>query len=221
MYELDVLAGKLSDWSRRNLTAVLPEDFTKIRDRAVGAVWDTTAQHERIWLYGSTWVFMLNVGQNLDDGMALPLNKKRRPSEFEDEASGLSKRIKGGSSGAGSKLPASQRAPGHAGSIKITTQDGQSEAVALRSDNDEDGDVAMEDDDEDVEGLQLTRLRSEDAANGVSGQYERKFWGTFKYRPILGMVPLEDESGKGDDVLEVVVVERPAEESRGRGGQRR
>jgi U3 small nucleolar RNA-associated protein 4 len=84
--------------------------------------------------------------------------------------------------------------------------------VALRSDNDEDGDVAMEDDNDDAEGLQLTRLRSEDATAGASGQYERKFWGTFKYRPILGMVPLADEDGKGEDVLEVVVVERPADE---------
>jgi U3 small nucleolar RNA-associated protein 4 len=212
MYELDVLAGKLSDWSRRNPTAVLPEDFTKIRDRTVGAVWDTSAQRERIWLYGSTWVFMLNVGQNLDEGMVLPSSKKRRPSEYEDEASGMSKRTKGASSGAGSKMPASHRAPGHAGSIKLTSNDGQVEAVAVRSDNDEDGDVAMEDDNDDAEGLQLTRLRSEDATAGVQGQYERKFWGTFKYRPILGMVPLADEDGKGEDVLEVVVVERPADE---------
>jgi U3 small nucleolar RNA-associated protein 4 len=212
MYELDVLAGKLSDWSRRNPTAVLPEDFTKIRDRTVGAVWDTSAQRERIWLYGSTWVFMLNVGQNLDEGMVLPSSKKRRPSEYEDEASGMSKRTKGASSGAGSKMPASHRAPGHAGSIKLTSNDGQVEAVAVRSDNDEDGDVAMEDDNDDAEGLQLTRLRGEDATAGVQGQYERKFWGTFKYRPILGMVPLADEDGKGEDVLEVVVVERPADE---------
>lgn len=218
MYELDVLAGKLSDWSRRNPTAVLPEDFTKIRDRAVGAVWDTSAQHERIWLYGSTWVFMLNVGQNLEDGLTSLLNKKRRPSEYEDD--GMSKRIKGASSGAGSRLPASQRAPGHAGSIKITSQDGQSEAVALRSDNDEDGDVAMEDDNDDAEGLQLTRLRSEDGAGGVPASYERKFWGSFKYRPILGMVPLENDGGKGEDVLEVVIVERPADEGRGRAGGR-
>lgn len=218
MYELDVLAGKLSDWSRRNPTAVLPEDFTKIRDRAVGAVWDTSAQNERIWLYGSTWVFMLNVGQNLDDGITSLLNKKRRPSEYEDD--GMSKRIKGASSGAGSRLPASQRAPGHAGSIKITSQDGQSEAVALRSDNDEDGDVAMEDDNDDAEGLQLTRLRSEDGAGVVPAQYERKFWGSFKYRPILGMVPLENDGGKGEDVLEVVIVERPADEGRGRAAGR-
>ena len=218
MYELDVLAGKLSDWSRRNPTAVLPEDFTKIRDRAVGAVWDTSAQHERIWLYGSTWVFMLNVGQNLDDGLTSLLNKKRRPSEYEDD--GMSKRIKGASSGAGSRLPASHRAPGYAGSIKITSQDGQSEAVALRSDNDEDGDVAMEDDNDDAEGLQLTRLRSEDGAGGVPAQYERKFWGSFKYRPILGMVPLENDGGKGEDVLEVVIVERPADEGRGRAAGR-
>lgn len=218
MYELDVLAGKLSDWSRRNPTAVLPEDFTKIRDRAVGAVWDTSAQNERIWLYGSTWVFMLNVGQNLDDGITSLLNKKRRPSEFEDD--GMSKRIKGASSGAGSRLPASQRAPGHAGSIKITSQDGQSEAVALRSDNDEDGDIAMEDDNDDAEDLQLTRLRSEDGAGVVPAPYERKFWGSFKYRPILGMVPLENEGGKGEDVLEVVIVERPADEGRGRAAGR-
>jgi U3 small nucleolar RNA-associated protein 4 len=161
---------------------------------------------------------MLNVGQNLDDGLTSLMNKKRRPSEFEDD--GTSKRIKGASSGAGSRLPASQRAPGYAGSIKITSQDGQSEAVALRSDNDEDGDVAMEDDNDDADGLQLTRLRSEDGAGIVPAQYERKFWGSFKYRPILGMVPLENEGGKGEDVLEVVIVERPADEGRGRAAGR-
>jgi U3 small nucleolar RNA-associated protein 4 len=219
MYELDILAGKLSEWSRRNPTAVLPDDFTKIRDRVVGAVWDTSAQRERIWLYGSTWVFMLNVGQNLDDGLILP-NKRRRPSEYEQDAFGAMKRIKGASSGAGSRMPVAHRAPGQSGSVKVTSQNG--DALAIRSDNDDDGDIAMEDDDEDAEGLQLTRLRSDDANNlAASGEYERKFWGTFKYRPILGMVPLEDDSGKGEDVLEVVVVERPAEESRGRGGQRR
>lgn len=219
MYELDILAGKLSDWSRRNPTAVLPEDFTKIRDRAVGAVWDTTANRERIWLYGSTWVFMLNVGQDLEDFMTSLVNKKRRPSEVDGEIAATPKRVKNNSSGAGSRLPASQRAPGHVGSVKITSQNEQGEDV-VKTIDEEDRDVEMEDDD-DTEGLQLTRLRSEDAAVAAQGQYERKFWGTFKYRPILGMVPLEDEDGKGEDVLEVVIVERPAEESRGRGGQRR
>lgn len=220
MYELDILAGKLSDWSRRNPTSVLPEDFTKIRDRAVGAVWDTSAQRERIWLHGSTWVFMLNVGQNLDDGLGTPHSKKRRPSGYEEDSAMTPKRIKGGSSGAGSRLPASQRTPGHAGTIKLTTQNGEDEAVVVRN-LDESGDVDMEDDDNESQGLQLTRLRSEDAAAAPQGPYERRFWGTFKYRPILGMVPLADESGKAGDVLEVVIVERPADESRGRGGQRR
>lgn len=216
MYELDILAGKLSEWSRRNPSTVLPEDFTKIRDRAVGAVWDTTAQRERIWLYGSTWVFMLNVGQNLDDSTTQFTNNKRRSSTYDDDLAGTPKRLKGGSSGAGSRLPASQRAPGHVGGAKVVSQNGQ-EIVAPA-----DGDVEMEDDEEeDGEGLQLTRLRSEETAVMPAKQSERKWWGTFKYRPILGMVPLEDESGKREDVLEVVIVERPSEESRGRGGQRR
>jgi hypothetical protein len=54
----------------------------------------------------------------------------------------------------------------------------------------------------------------------VPAQYERKFWGSFKYRPILGMVPLENDGGKGEDVLEVVIVERPADEGRGRAAGR-
>jgi len=208
MYELDILAGKLSDWSRRNPTAVLPEDFTKIRDRAMGAIWDVSSRRERVWLYGSTWVFMLNVGRDLEDN-SKAVARKRRPSEAEDDTT--PKRLKG-TSGAGSRLPASQRTgAGALGSIKVTsngvtkTLDAE-HSVKREADDDEDVDML----DDEPADLRLTRMESRDEQEvDGEGDGERKWWGTFKYRPILGMVPLEDEDAGEDGVLEVVIVERP------------
>lgn len=212
MYELDILAGKLSDWSRRNPTAVLPEDFTKIRDRAMGAIWDVSSRRERVWMYGSTWVFMLNVGCDLEDNSKALAAPKRRQSEADDDAT--PKRLKG-TSGAGSRLPASQRTgAGALGSIKVTSSGVaktlDAERNARREADHDDEDVDMLDDD--PADLRLTRIESRDE-HEVDGESEseRKWWGTFKYRPILGMVPLEDEDAGEDGVLEVVIVERPLE----------
>lgn len=206
MYEFDVLAGKLSDWSRRNPTAALPEDFTKIKDRVIGAVWD--ARRERLWLHGSMWVFMLDVKHDLANGDDLHLAKKRRRRRGDEGEDGGAKRLKG-SSGAGDKVRSSQ--------------DG---GVAKRYDNGRSVDLdldaqprrlnEMEDDEDEDAGLQLTRLRSGGdgehvEANGERDTGERRWYCTFKYRPILGMVPLEDVSGVEPDggEIEVAIVERP------------
>ena len=68
LVEFDVLASKLSDWSRRNPSRFLPHYFTRIKDRVVGTFWDCTnpaRKGERLWLYGSTWIFMLDVSKDL------------------------------------------------------------------------------------------------------------------------------------------------------------
>ncbi|KAJ9605017.1 U3 small nucleolar RNA-associated protein [Cladophialophora chaetospira] len=68
LLEFDVLSSRLSDWSRRNPSAYLPHDFTRIKDRVVGTFWDCTdvkSKGERLWLYGSTWIFMLDVSKDL------------------------------------------------------------------------------------------------------------------------------------------------------------
>jgi U3 small nucleolar RNA-associated protein 4 len=229
MYEYDVLGGRLSDWSRNNPTSCLPDEFHKVRDRVIDAVWDVSAQRERIWLYGSYWIFMLNVSQDLP-------RKKRRAS-----AGGVQtlppKRLKT-SSGAGGKTLAAERAGLPARVLRIeengtemhvdldvTTALSQADDAAAAVDDDQDD---LLDDDGEEELLRLTRVKSTDdePSNGdvqqqqpaasSSGQGERPWYITFKYRPILGIVPFERDTrtdggadDDGDGVVEVVVVERP------------
>ncbi|KAI7583014.1 hypothetical protein KC346_g18281 [Hortaea werneckii] len=207
MHELDVLAGRLSEWSKRNPTAALPEDFTRIKDRAIGAVWDEP--RERVWIHGNSWVFMLDTTKDLADAESAQLLKRRRRRRSEPDDEMARKRHKG-TSGAGDKVDVSRR-------------DGAIDSVR-RQDNGRWTEIdmtpkrksAIEDDDDDEEGLQLTRLRSSGDEDGEAAQLEgemeakKNWWLTFKYRPILGMVRLEDErSGDQDAPLEVAIVERP------------
>ena len=63
--EFQVLQGRLTDWSRRNPASYLPRQFQQIRERAMGCFWDISSLHERFWLYGSSWMFMLDLAQDL------------------------------------------------------------------------------------------------------------------------------------------------------------
>ncbi|EXJ65076.1 hypothetical protein A1O7_01416 [Cladophialophora yegresii CBS 114405] len=65
--EFDVLSSTLSDWSRRNSSQFLPDAFTRIKDRVVGCFWDcgdVPKKGARLWLYGSTWIVMLDVSRD-------------------------------------------------------------------------------------------------------------------------------------------------------------
>ena len=214
MFELDVLAGRLSHWSRRNPTATLPEEFSKIRDRVIGAIWETGEHKERLWLYGSTFVCMLNIGGDLEHSDSSVSLKKRR--KRQNDGSGdddVSKRRKL-ESGAGGKFDAGHN-NGVSGVVK-RSDDG------TRAEVDLDGQVSSmqndgEEDDED-EDIGPQRVRDKSAydhqrlleTTDAGTTRDRKWWCTFKYRPILGMVPLEDDMrADGDKPLEVVLVERP------------
>ena len=70
--EYNVLSGRLTDWSRRNIdTARLPEEFRLVRDRAIGCFWDIPdvskqrTAYERVWVYGATWLAMFDLTQDL------------------------------------------------------------------------------------------------------------------------------------------------------------
>ena len=65
IYEFNVLSGKISDWSRRNPTSNLPQEFRDLKDRAKSVVWDLRGQNERIWLYGVSWLWMFDLSQDL------------------------------------------------------------------------------------------------------------------------------------------------------------
>jgi U3 small nucleolar RNA-associated protein 4 len=99
--EFRVLQGMLSDWSRRNPASYLPRQFQQIRERAMGCFWDVSNSHERLWTYGSTWMFMLDLAQDLPSKETIDpagaedaqqpqqsskQKKKRKREEFEAEA---------------------------------------------------------------------------------------------------------------------------------------
>ena len=114
IYEFNVLSGRISDWSRRNPTSSLPQEFRDLRDRAKSAVWDVTGQNERIWLYGVSWLWMFDLSRDLprvDDekqdldvtnGVSKEVSLKRKRG-YDDEE-GMSSRPRT-DTGAGSKVP--------------------------------------------------------------------------------------------------------------------
>ncbi|KAK3109455.1 U3 small nucleolar RNA-associated protein, partial [Teratosphaeriaceae sp. CCFEE 6253] len=170
MHEIDVLAGTLSAWSRNNPTAALPEEFRRLKDRAMGAVWDVSGESERVWLYGTGWVFMLDVGQDLAEAQP-ETNKRKRGDEKRDVSRTQARR-----SNARERKRAATEGKGK----------GVSEQQVRVGDDAEDVEMDSEDDDESV--LQGDGGGDAQAVQTVStAKPQRKWWCTTKYRPILGI----------------------------------
>lgn len=237
VYEFDVLAGKLTDWSRRNPTSVLPTDFRAVKDRAVGLVWDPRG---RAWLYGVSWVGMLDVTRDFDPTRSIPMpaavdkmveydgttsgKKRKRETETERWARETEERKRAkGHSGAGDKVKNPEHRTGVPSSVKRITDtrvmelDLDTKRQSMELDADADADVFEQD------FAPLRRADTNDEEMGdaeAAGEEEKKkgrrWWMTYKYRPILGMVPIGKSEGEeaeedkdGHSPLEVVLVERP------------
>lgn len=237
IYTFHPLAGSLTRWSRRNGVWKLPEEIRAMRDLIKGAVWHGS----RIWMYGASFVFMLDISRDFtpegEETAGEPVKQKRSR-----------KRKRGGDTGAGSRTESGQAlAPQHLRvalaedgkrgewvDVEMTDADADNHSQANGREDDED-------DDEETDGGELQKLRDREsshkeaagASGGEDGSKDGKrkgWWHTYKYRPILGMVPLssEEESGiqangvngqgklgskeKAGSVLpppEVALVERP------------
>ncbi|KAF2140901.1 uncharacterized protein K452DRAFT_298972 [Aplosporella prunicola CBS 121167] len=231
VYEFDILESKLTEWSRRNPTSDFPAEFRGVRDRAMGCLWDVNETRQRLWLYGSNWVFMFDLASDFSSGQALgegaadspDAAKKRKRGAEEDP-------LRKHTSGAGSKVPAREVQGVGRKYRKITGIDASTwvdldHAPAGQDDDDDDGEA-----DEKSNALALLRrsasegadLAADDADEGQNAAQRKSHWHTYKYRPILGMVPIShangEESGsskeksgaQGQTPLEVVIVERPA-----------
>ncbi|KAI9862361.1 MAG: U3 small nucleolar RNA-associated protein [Vezdaea acicularis] len=212
VYEFNVLSGSLTDWARRNPASVRPENFSKLRDRVMGVLWDVDEQlgRERVWLYGVAWMGCFDLGRDFlppSDDYYRQLKRRRTLEE-----------------GAGSAVnpqdedlrrPAKVRRLGENGKRESAVQIGESEES---------------DESEDVEGegygpsSTLLRIRK---GEGNQGSLEAKrpikaweagnWWVTTKYRPILGVVPIKafdmgetSESNEKKPGIEVALIERPA-----------
>ena len=249
IYEFNILSGKISDWSRRNPTSSLPQEFRDLRDRAKSAVWD---QNGRVWLYGISWLWMFDLSRDLPavgdeqkegittNGISKEIRLKRK-REHEDEQSTASRpRI---DTGAGSKISNAERGINIGRHIREVNG---ADAVSGRWINlDAEQDVSSDEESDHLLANEteqaLAKLRRSDTItnghipNGESTDVEGPmnddsptrtggkrppYWHTYKYRPILGIVTLGDETdddeavtGEGDDEaplgLEVALVERP------------
>lgn len=256
IYEFNVLSGKISDWSRRNPTSSLPQEFRDLRDRAKSAVWDVRGQNERIWLYGVSWLWMFDLSRDLPpveneqknangtNGINKGVSLKRKREYDHEESTASRPRI---DSGAGSKVPSAELGLGIGGKISKTNgvdaAAGQSINLNTEQDlfsEDEGGYVLANESDQALVKLRRGNIATnEHMANGhvenstnvdtsenddtrIAKMRDGKrpaYWNTYKYRPILGVVPLGGETGdeaavgeEHDDLLsglEVALVERP------------
>ena len=212
LHEFDLSIGKLTDWSRRNPTEHLPEAFRKIKDRAMGCYWHTRTDAQRLYLHGSNWIFMFDVGQDLD----VPV-----PTEG-DMQGGLIERPKKrkweGESGAGDKKR-KEDCTGFRPGVTVTgefsqkhvkTEQASQNLLKSGEAKDEDDDDEEEDEEDVHEGKSL-RVRKEVGEDEVNEDAQedgqpRKSWHSFAYRPILAIVPLQQTA----EYIEKVIVERPS-----------
>jgi U3 small nucleolar RNA-associated protein 4 len=230
VYTFDVLSGRLTEWSRRNPTSVLPAEFQTIKDRAMGVVWDVNDARARAWLYGANWVGMLDLSQNyepssvldeaLEDGeddisaQHTPSKKrKRRESNKWGKLAEQRKKAKG-MGGAGDKA-ASGETKGVVDEIR-RIEDGK--AIELTNGTSHEQDLDDEEALDDAVGpLRRSNDDAEADTNGgaegalaVTSAGRRKWWCTYRYRPILGMVAMGEKTSDADDEQpEAVLVERP------------
>lgn len=239
--ELHALTGSLTPWSRANPTSHFPAAFRGLKDHSMGCVWDVSDSKERLWLYGSNWLWMFDLSRDFpvidaDTAVAKAGGKRKRLGLNTGE-----ELEKGRSSGAGNKVRAAELETGVGRKlIRVTTakiDGGEDEVETVKLDRrnrevdademDIDGpDVAddSEEDDEDVEedgGVGSANALSNSAAargqtsdaneDGASREMGNgaHWWHTFKYRPIMGVVSINDAAREGGP-LEVALIERPS-----------
>lgn len=214
VFLLNPIRGALSDWSRKNPPRKLPEQFRGTRDVVKGVVW----QGPRAWVYGVSFLYMLDFSQDLPEPPAADSQKK-----------GMKRKRADFGSGAGGKI--NKENPLAPQVIRAATGPDGAEWVDMEmADADDQKDVgassAFEDDDYDTDGGELQRLRHDQAPSSGDddgkGTDKPNCWHTYQYRPILGIVPLASEktmskrkraaaAAAGEiPPLEVALVERPA-----------
>ncbi|PHH82633.1 hypothetical protein CDD82_5359 [Ophiocordyceps australis] len=188
--------GSLTAWSRRNRRQALPEQIAALT-LPKGVIW----KDSRAWVYGINYLVMLDMGQDLP-----------RPKSDTDPTAGTpgtKRKRQETDSGAGGKMAKENFQPHR---IRKHQVNGKFEDIDVGG-----GPRSLDDaSDEDAAntGGELSRLRNsgggktEDNDQGSSDEpgKRKKWWMTLKYRPILGVVPLDATS---EEKLEVALVERP------------
>ena len=200
IFEFEALKGSLSPWSRRNPTAHFPEDSRKTLDQARGCVWDVNASKERVWIYGTAWLWMFDLSRDFSHTLANEemISKKR-------------KRRNEKTSGAGGMIPDAELGMGISRKMQRIVHE---EVVEWEDVPFHDADMADTDTEFDDEDTAMERLPRRNEAQQIveNGEEDtssgRQWWRTYKYRPILGMCVIGGRED-GDIGPEVVIIERP------------
>lgn len=173
MYEFSIMSGRLSNWSRNNPTKNLPPEFRRIRDRAMGCIWDIQSERkgdkrERIWLYGISWLSMFDLSHDfatpqgtgvpaVEEDIATSATAKKELSMVNNKrkrritAEGHDRRYKVHESGAGSKIPhAELRGIGKKVRKSIGPDPPATETVRLNGTNDDA--LSFDEDDDNDDG---------------------------------------------------------------------
>ncbi|KAE9964688.1 hypothetical protein BLS_008141 [Venturia inaequalis] len=188
LYEFDLLEGRLTPWSKRNPTSLLPAQFQKIRDRAMGSMWHTSGKLQRWWLYGSNWIFMLDLSQDFEEAKPephlehslIPETKKRKR---EDESGAGGKKARSELEGLEPKVEK------FVDGKRVGVADKEHKKPLLLNGFAKEKDSEGEDEEED----------------GLDAVFDRDEVKPQRRRSILGMVDI----GSTDGCLETVIVERP------------
>ena len=223
--------GSLTAWSRRNPVSRFPVEFRNIRELVKGALWSG----DRVWLYGNNFLAMLDLSKDVaETGSETNASSALVNTNGEQQLQGR-KRKRGPDTGAGNKMESGVSL----GPTKVLRHDTHGEPAqdlsldrpaAPVSDTDVtsgpgEDDSESEDDSENERRGELALLRAQDK-NIQAGEPHNNllkgslaFWCTYKYRPILGVVPLgggdtdarqmQRNGHSSENTLEVALVERP------------
>jgi U3 small nucleolar RNA-associated protein 4 len=192
LWELDLISGSLTEWSRKNPTSSLPDEFRALLDRAMGSFWGSDGWW---WIYGSTWLFGINVTVDHIRGGT------EATSNSVIEATNSDRKRKRGADGAGGKT----KKDSLEGLVSLADES-DTEAQINGTVSSDKMDIDQEDEEEDFGTTLIGGLRGGEIGKGEDGGDRPKWFMALKYRPILGIVPVGQENGKP---VEVVLVERP------------
>ncbi|KAI9888044.1 MAG: U3 small nucleolar RNA-associated protein [Watsoniomyces obsoletus] len=240
VYEMEMVQGQFSSWSRRNPTSCLPSEFRGWRDRAMGCFWDVEAGRERIWIYGSSWLCMFDLLHDYDPEAAVASTKTRKrkrkrtedADDDEDDEDGLRKHT----SGAGSKVPTDELSVALRRKMrKFEGPNAIGAAMVVTLDPHTNGLLEDEEEAQMTTDLELVHSRRETQnnhlTNGMSQKHEddikymvnhelappeesnSTFWSTHRYRSILGIMPIgraQADHLNKTGLPQVALVERPS-----------
>jgi len=200
------LSGKLTAWSRWISRKNLPVEYRNTRDLAKGVVW----QGPRLWIYGASFLFMIDTSIDPHEG--------RSVSVVASNSHNKRKRKRGTDTGAGNRMIHGALEPHH---VRAEV-DGEAEAkmrdVDMGDVEDGPGDSGDEDDSGSHDENPAMDIQGASAKADDEEPQPRRWWHTFKFRPILGLVPigsaalasgLENGIADGSPPLEVALVECP------------